>query len=87
METIRASTSRPERLVGALGHDTGPMHMVTIADCPSTFLFSYSSIPARCGPKKSHSIVLKTDHLKDISVETVYKHLRFRNNPHNHPKA
>jgi ADP-heptose:LPS heptosyltransferase len=73
--------------VGALGHDTGPMHMITISDCPSTFLFSYSSIPARCGPKKSHSLVLKTDHLKDISVETVYKNLQFRNNPHNNSKA
>ena len=64
--------------IGALGHDTGPMHMITIADCPSTFLFSYSSIPARCGPKKPHSIVLKTHNLKDIGIETVHQHLQFR---------
>ena len=85
--TIWKIPSLARQAVGALGHDTGPMHMVTISDCPSTFLFSYSSIPARCGPKKSHSIVLKTDHLKDISVETVYKSLRFRNNPHHNPKV
>ena len=57
---------------GALGHDTGPMHMIYFSGCPSLFLFSYSSGPELCGPTDGRSRVLQSPNLADLSVDTVW---------------
>lgn len=35
----------------AIGNDTGPMHLLAAAGCPSLVLFSRDSDPARCAPR------------------------------------
>ena len=35
----------------AVGNDTGPMHLIATAGCPSLVLFSRDSDPARCAPR------------------------------------
>jgi ADP-heptose:LPS heptosyltransferase len=35
----------------AIGNDTGPMHLLAAAACPSLVLFSHDSDPARCAPR------------------------------------
>jgi ADP-heptose:LPS heptosyltransferase len=35
----------------AIGNDTGPMHLLAAAGCPSLVLFSGDSDPARCAPR------------------------------------
>ncbi|MFN4281645.1 MAG: glycosyltransferase family 9 protein [Alphaproteobacteria bacterium] len=35
----------------AVGNDTGPMHLVAAAGCPTVSLFSYASDPALCAPR------------------------------------
>ena len=37
--------------VCAAGNDTGPMHLIAAAGCPSLVLFSGDSDPARCAPR------------------------------------
>lgn len=66
------------RAQGALGNDTGPMHLCYFSGCPSLYLFSYSSGVDLCGPTDGVSKVLKKDHLKDLTVEAVIKNLVFR---------
>jgi len=36
---------------GAVGNDTGPMHLIAAAGCPSVVLFSGESDPALCAPR------------------------------------
>ena len=57
--------------VGALGHDTGPMHIVAVTGCPSLLLFSYSSIPEHYAPRGFNAEVMHRNNLKDISPEEV----------------
>lgn len=63
---------------GALGGDTGPMHMIVLSQCPSLMLFSYSSNPQLCGPQDGISQVIFRHTLADVKVEEVWKKLRFR---------
>ena len=35
----------------AIGNDTGPMHLIAAAGCPSVVLFSRDSDPALCAPR------------------------------------
>ncbi|HCI48428.1 MAG: hypothetical protein A2621_02540 [Alphaproteobacteria bacterium RIFCSPHIGHO2_01_FULL_41_14] len=64
--------------IGALGNDTGPMHLCYFSGCPSLYLFSYSSGVDLCGPTDGVSKVLKQENLKDLGVEDVIKNLVFR---------
>ena len=57
--------------VGALGHDTGPMHIVAVTGCPSILLFSYSSIPEHYAPRGFKAQVIHKKNLADVSVEEV----------------
>ena len=55
----------------AVGNDTGPMHLVAVAGCPSLVLFSRDSDPARCAPRGPCVRVLRRDDLKDLPVQEV----------------
>lgn len=63
---------------GAIGNDTGPMHVITPTGCPSLVLFSKHSQPHRhapCGPVvKTHQV----DELTALTVEDVEKLLSVR---------
>jgi ADP-heptose:LPS heptosyltransferase len=64
------------KALGALGHDTGPMHMIAATHCPSLLLFSYSSIPEHYAPKGFKTEVLHKQNLQNITVEEVQEQLR-----------
>lgn len=61
--------------VGALGHDTGPMHIVAVTGCPSVMLFSWSSVPNHYAPRGFKTTILHQNNLEDISVAEVIKSL------------
>lgn len=64
----------------AVGNDTGPMHLIAAAGCPSTVLFSHASDPALCAPRASAGAppvaVLRKPSLGDLGVEEVEATLR-----------
>jgi ADP-heptose:LPS heptosyltransferase len=59
----------------AIGNDTGPMHLVAAAGCPSLVLFSRDSDPARCvpwaPPGRPPVGVLRRDDLAALSPQEV----------------
>ncbi len=56
----------------AIGNDTGPMHIIAAAGCPSVVLFSKASIPAQTQPRGAAVAVLQRDRLDSLDAETVY---------------
>jgi ADP-heptose:LPS heptosyltransferase len=62
----------------AVGNDTGPMHLIAVAGCASTVLFSSASDPALTAPRGRRVIVLRRAVLADLSVEEVAATLELR---------
>lgn len=59
---------------GAVGNDTGPMHLIAAAGCPTVVLFSAASDPSLCaprGPSLDKVTVLRRPSLADLPVEDV----------------
>jgi ADP-heptose:LPS heptosyltransferase len=60
----------------ALGNDTGPMHLVALARCPSVALFSAASDPDRTAPRAPKGTVpvavLQVDDLAALGVNEVW---------------
>lgn len=56
--------------VAAVGNDTGPMHLIAAAGCPSVVLFSHESDPALCAPR-GRVTILRRPSLDDLTVEDV----------------
>tara|TARA_R110002110_G_scaffold415612_7_gene652306 strand:+ start:114261 stop:115202 length:942 start_codon:yes stop_codon:yes gene_type:complete len=56
---------------GAVGNDTGPMHVITTAGCPSVALYSFASDPALCAQKGADVTILRRDLLTEVSVDEV----------------
>ena len=57
--------------VAAIGNDTGPMHIIATAGCPSLVLFSGASKPALTAPRGARVTVLLRDSLADLDVDAV----------------
>jgi len=57
--------------VAAVGNDTGPMHLIAAAGCPSVVLYSNQSDPALCGQRGPSVTILRRDRLADLSVAEV----------------
>ena len=55
----------------AIGNDTGPMHVIAAAGCPSIVLFSGESDPARTAPVGPHVTVLRRPSLGQLPIATV----------------
>ena len=55
----------------AIGNDTGPMHIVATAGCPSVVLFSGESDPALCAPRGRAVTVIRRERLADLPCEAV----------------
>lgn len=53
---------------GAIGNDTGPMHMIGPTGCLSIVLFSGHSNPARHAPKGKRVITTQKQNINDIDV-------------------
>ncbi|MDR3538019.1 MAG: glycosyltransferase family 9 protein [Acetobacteraceae bacterium] len=55
----------------AIGNDTGPMHLIAAAGCPSVVLFSDHSDPALCAPRGPSVTVLHRPDLVRLDVAAV----------------
>jgi ADP-heptose:LPS heptosyltransferase len=55
----------------AIGNDTGPMHLIALAGCPSLVLFSAASKPDQTAPRGPAVEVLQRPNLADLSVDDV----------------
>ena len=58
---------------GAIGNDTGPMHMIAATGCPALALYSSHSNPVKHGIKGKKTAAIQVEVLSDLNVETVYK--------------
>ena len=63
------SLARAARI--AIGNDTGPMHLLAAAGCPSVVLFSRDSDPALVAPRGAAVTVLRRPDLADLDTTTV----------------
>ncbi len=61
--------------VGAIGNDTGPMHICAVAGCKSVVLFSASSDPKLCAQRGPGVVIIRKDKMDDISVDQVWAEL------------
>lgn len=52
----------------ALGNDTGPVHLIAAAGCPTLALFGPESDPALCAPRGRAVAVLQRDSLAGLTV-------------------
>ena len=58
--------------VGAIGNDTGPMHIIALAGCPCVSLFSGVTEPSKSAPI-GKTVVLREQVIDDIPVAEVWK--------------
>jgi ADP-heptose:LPS heptosyltransferase len=59
--------------IGAIGNDTGPMHLIAPTGCKSIVLFSKHSNPKRQAPLGQHVITLQKPALEGLSADEVWK--------------
>jgi ADP-heptose:LPS heptosyltransferase len=92
--TIRAAAPRTRDLTGqtdfaeiatlargaaaAIGNDTGPMHLIAAANCPSIVLFSAESDPALCAPRGAEVAILRRTSLVGLGIDEVMRLLFVR---------
>ena len=60
---------------GAVGNDTGPMHLITQSGCPSISLFSGATHPELSAPIGRAVTVIQGEPISEISVDDVLKNL------------
>jgi ADP-heptose:LPS heptosyltransferase len=63
---------------GAVGNDTGPMHVIATAGTPSVVLFSHASDPELCAQRGPDVTILRRSTLDKLSVDEVEAALRLR---------
>jgi len=63
---------------GAIGNDTGPMHVIATAGAPSLVLFSHASDPELCGQRGPAVTIMRRQPLADLGVDEVEAALRLR---------
>lgn len=59
----------------AVGNDTGPMHLIAAAGCPTLVLFSHDSDPALCGQRGPKVDILRVPDLATLEFEAVIERL------------
>lgn len=68
-------TALARSAAGAVGNDTGPMHLICATGCPGLVLFSGHSNPVRHAPKGEAVQVLRENDLMDLTAEAVFEAL------------
>ncbi len=68
---LRDIAGLARQAAGALGNDTGPMHLVAAVSCPCLVLFSGESDPALCRPRGAVVKILRADALSALDLESV----------------
>jgi hypothetical protein len=66
------------RFAGAVGNDTGPMHLIATAGVPSVVSFSHASDPELCAQRGPDLTILRRPRLEELSVDEVEAALRLR---------
>lgn len=66
------------RAAGAVGNDTGPMHLIARTGCPSLVLYSAASDPALCAQRGPTVEILRKPSLAALHIEEVEAHLALR---------
>ena len=66
------------RAAGAVGNDTGPMHLIARTGCPSLVLYSAASDPALCAQRGPAVEILRKPDLATLDIEEVEAHLALR---------
>lgn len=61
------------RAMGAVGNDTGPMHIIAPTGCKSLVLFSKNTNPNKHGPLGRDIATLQKENLNDLSPDDVWK--------------
>jgi ADP-heptose:LPS heptosyltransferase len=56
---------------GAIGNDTGPMHMIGATGTQCIVLFSHASDPVKHAPKGAHVTTIQKENLEDLNAEDV----------------
>lgn len=59
------------KAVLAVGNDTGPMHLIAAAGCPSLVLYSKESNPAKIAPCGPQVTTLRRERLDDLTLKEV----------------
>ncbi len=59
------------RAAGAVGNDTGPMHLIAIAGCPAVAVYGRDSDPALCAQRGPAVGILRVDDLARLEVDDV----------------
>lgn len=70
--SIAQLASLARNALWAVGNDTGPMHVIGAADCPSAVLFSHASSPAKSAPNGAAVTCLQNDDLAALFPDTVW---------------
>ncbi len=63
---------------GAIGNDTGPMHLIGSTGAPCLVLFSEHSNPVKHAPKGENVSVIQEKNLADLNAETVLASFKTR---------
>ena len=66
------------RAAGAVGNDTGPMHLIAATGCPSVVLYSQASDPALCAQRGPDVRIIRKPSLGELSTEEVEAQLTLR---------
>ena len=66
---------------GAIGNDTGPMHLIGSTGTPCLVLFSEHSNPIKHAPKGDEVSVLQENNLEDLKSEKVLENFKPREEP------
>lgn len=63
------------KAVLAVGNDTGPLHIISLAGCPSVALYSHESDPALCAQRGPNVSILRQRSLEDVTLDDVWQTL------------
>ena len=66
------------KAAGAIGNETGPMHIAAICGCPCVVLFSKASNPDITAPRGANVTILQRENLSDLGVSEVAAALTLR---------
>ena len=70
------------KAAGAIGNDTGPMHLIAPTGCPVIVLFSGHTDPVRHGPKGEHVRIVQKDNLSSLTSDEFLKEISARDFRH-----
>lgn len=79
--TLGQISSLARGAAGAIGNDTGPMHLIAVTSCPSVVLFSGASNREKHSPQGANVQVLQSNDLKDLDIQDVINVFRPKHEP------